>query len=49
MNNITIFAPEIVGSSYPMTRKFPSLSSPSSTNLGVTKVTVKQLTTWLQI
>lgn len=36
MNDITIFVPEIVGSSYPMIRKLPSLSSPSSTNLGVT-------------
>lgn len=50
MNNITIFAPEIVGSSYPMTRKFPSLSSPSSTNLGVTsKLEIMENEIWKDI
>ena len=33
INNIIIFATEIVGSSYPMIRKFPNLLSPSSTTI----------------
>lgn len=33
INNIIIFATEIVGSSYPMIRKFPNLLSPFSTTI----------------